>query len=309
MEFRLTTPVMLCIFKRLDTAKRVFEKIRKAKPEKLYIVADAARDDIPGEAEKVKEVREYIESHIDWPCEVKKNYAEVNMGCGRRMPSGISWVLKQEEEVIILEDDCVPDDSFFRYCQEMLDHYRDNNNIMLISGNNPIASAYEMKGDYGFTKIPFIWGWATWARAWEKYDFNLTDWPNEKNNPIWKEIFTKKAYWLYTAEFDELYKQAFDAWDYQMIYSIVLNDMLCVVPSESHVLNIGFEEESTHTKDAPEWMKQDVKPISFPIRHNDSIIRNKEFDETYMNLACNHGSVVHIKKMLGLNINKSIFER
>lgn len=309
MEYKITTPVMLCVFRRLETTKRVFEKIRKAKPSKLYIVADAARDDNPGEKEKVLEVREYIESHIDWPCVVKKNYAEVNMGCGKRMPSGISWVLQQEEEVIILEDDCVPDDSFFRYCQEMLEYFRDNDKIMLISGNNPIASAYDMKEEYGFTKIPFIWGWATWARAWKKYDFNLSDWPAEKKNPVWRDLFTKRAYWLYTAEFDALYKQDFDAWDYQLIYTIGLNDMLCVVPRESHVLNIGFEEDSTHTKDAPSWMKQDTNEVSFPIRHNDEIVRNREFDETYMKLACDHGLVVHIKKLLGLDINKSIFER
>ena len=309
MEFKLTTPVMFCIFRRMETTKMVFEKIREAKPSKLYIVSDAARDNVPGEDIKVQAVRDYVESNIDWPCEVKKNYAATNMGCGKRMPTGISWVFEHEQEAIILEDDCVPDASFFRYCQEMLEHYRDNEDIMLISGNNPIASAYNIKEAYDYTKIPFIWGWATWARAWKKYDFELSDWPRQKNNPIWKNVFTKKAYWLYTAEFDDLHKQAFDAWDYQVIYTVVINDMLCVVPAESHVLNIGFEEESTHTKDAPSWMKQDIKPVSFPIEFNDIIRRNEEFDKAYMNLACNHGGIVHIKKILGLNINKSIFER
>lgn len=309
MDYRLTTPVVFCVFSRLDTTKKVFEEIRKARPEKLYIVADAARDNRPGEKEKVENVRTYIEDNIDWPCEVKKNYAVHNMGCGKRISSGLTWVFEQEEQAIILEDDCVPEPTFFRYCQEMLNYYKDNDDVMMISGNNPMSSCYSMNKSYSFSKIPFIWGWATWRRSWEYYDFNIKSWPENRKNKIWKSVFPQKAYWVYTAEFDELYEHKFDTWDYQLMYAGILNGKLNVVPAKSHVFNIGFQEESTHTKNAPKWMKQEVCPVSFPIQHMDKVEWNKEFDREYFTKNNRHGLIVRIKKILGLNINKSIFNK
>lgn len=309
MDFKLTTPVVFCVFSRLDTTKKVFEQIRKAKPEKLYIVADSARDNKPGEKEKVETVRKYIEDNIDWPCEIKKNYAPKNMGCGRRISSGLTWVFEQEEQAIILEDDCVPDITFFRYCQEMLEYYKDNENIMMISGNNPMSTCHPVDEPYLFSKVPFIWGWATWKRAWKYYDYDITSWPEKRKDSVWKEVFPKKAYWVYTAEFDELYEHRFDTWDYQLMYAGIINNKVNLVPAESHVFNIGFQEESTHTKNAPTWMKQDVQPVEFPLKHVEKVSWNKEFDRDYFVRANKHGLTVHIKKLLGLNINKSIFDK
>lgn len=308
MDFKLTTPVVFCVFSRLDTTKKVFEQIRKARPEKLYIVADSARDNKLGEKEKVENVRKYIENNIDWPCEVEKNYAPHNMGCGRRISSGLTWVFEQEEKAIILEDDCVPDQTFFRYCQEMLDYYQDNEDIMMISGNNPMSSCYSIEEPYVFSKIPFIWGWATWRRAWKYYDFDIESWPKKRNDPVWKSVFPQSAYWVYTAEFDELHAHQFDTWDYQLMYAGILHNKVNLVPAKSHVFNIGFHEESTHTKNAPKWMVQDVQPVCFPLKHVEKVCWNREFDREYFLRANKHGLIVHIKKKLGLNINKSIFD-
>jgi len=309
MDYKLTTPVVFCVFSRLDTTKQVFEQIRNAKPAKLYIVADSARENKPGEKEKVEAVRKYIEDNIDWPCEVKKNYAPKNMGCGRRISSGLTWVFEQEEQAIILEDDCVPDPTFFRYCQEMLEYYKDNDEVMMISGNNPMSSCYPIKEPYLFSKVPFIWGWATWRRSWKYYDFDLMNWPAEFNDPIWKKVLPRKAYWVYSAEFDELYKHHFDTWDYQLMYATIKYNKVNLVPAESLVFNIGFQEESTHTKNAPKWMKQDVQPVCFPLKHVEKVYWDKEFDIEYFSKANKHGFIVHIKKILGLNINKSIFDK
>ena len=131
MSEQLKTPVVLCVFNRLDTTKKVFEKIRDARPERLYIICDAARENRPEEKEVVASVRSYIEKSVNWPCDVRKNYAESNMGCGNRISSGLTWVFSQEEQAIILEDDCVPDTTFFRYCEELLDYYRDNEEIAI----------------------------------------------------------------------------------------------------------------------------------------------------------------------------------
>ncbi len=305
-EFKLTVPVVFCVFKRLDTTQKVFERIREARPQKLYIVADSARDHVAGEAEKVEAVRCYIEQHIDWDCDVYKNYAHVNMGCGRRISSGIGWVFETEEEAIVLEDDCVPEISFFQYCQEMLAHYRDDERIMMISGNNPFASCYHSEEDYLFSKVPFIWGWATWRRAWKLYDFDLKSLPENRKNSIFKKIFPLKSYWVYMAEFETLYRHEFDTWDYQLMYAGIIYDKLNIVPTESHVFNIGFQEESTHTSKPIKWLRQEVCPVSFPIQFREEIVWDEMFDKGYFVKANKHGHIVKVKQIFGLDINKSL---
>lgn len=308
-DFILKTAVAFCVFKNLDTTKQVFERIREAKPPKLYIVADSARAHVPGEQEKVEAVRRYIEEHIDWECEVFKNYAGDNMGCGRRISSGLNWVFEQEEQAIILEDDCVPDSTFFRYCQEMLEYYKEDERIMMISGNNPYASCYHGNEDYLFSKVPFIWGWASWRRAWKLYDYDLKTLPENRKSSLFKRVLPTKAYWVYMAEYESLYRHEFDTWDYQLMYAGILHDKLNIVPCESHVFNIGFSEEATHTFRAPKWMKQEVSPVRFPIRHRGKVLWDEAFDRGYFKAANRHGLIVKIKYMLGLDVNKSVFEK
>lgn len=308
-EFVLRTAVAFCVFKNLDSTKQVFAKIREAKPPKLYIVADAARSHVAGEKEKVEAVRRYIEEHIDWKCEVFKNYAQDNMGCGRRISSGLDWVFEKEEQVIILEDDCVPDETFFRYCQEMLEYYKDDERIMMISGNNPYASCYQGDEDYLFSKVPFIWGWASWRRSWKLYDYDLKSLPENRKSPMFKRVLPTKAYWVYMAEYESLYRHEFDTWDYQLMYAGILHDKLNIAPRESHVFNIGFSQEATHTFRAPKWMKQEVHPVRFPIHFRDELKWDEDFDRSYFKAANRHGHIVKLKQMMGIDVNKSIFER
>lgn len=308
-EFVLRTAVVFCVFKNLDSTKQVFAKIREARPPKLYIVADAARGQVAGEKEKVEEVRSYVEEHIDWECEVFKSYAQDNMGCGRRISSGLDWVFEKEEQAIILEDDCVPDSTFFRYCQEMLEYYKDDERIMTISGNNPYASRYHGKEDYLFSKVPFIWGWASWRRAWQLYDYDLKSLPKNRKSHVFKRVFPLKAYWVYMAEYESLYRHEFDTWDYQLMYAGIVHDKLNIVPRESHVFNIGFSQEATHTFRAPKWMKQEVRPVRFPICHREKVQWDEAFDGGYFKAANRHGLIVKIKEMLGLDVNKSVFEK
>jgi len=308
-EFVLKTPVVFCVFRNLDSTKQVFAKIREAKPEKLYIVADAARDHVAGEKEKVRAVRVYIEEHIDWPCAVYKNYAENNMGCGKRISSGLNWVFEKEEQAIIVEDDCVPEISFFQYCQEMLEHYKDDERIMMVSGNNPYSTNYRSEEDYFFSKVLFIWGWATWRRAWKLYDFDLKSLPDNRNNPIFRRVLPRKAYWVYMAEYESLYRHEFDTWDYQLMYTTILYDKLNIVPSKNYVFNIGFHEEATHTFRAPKWMKQEISPVRFPIRYRSEVRWDEEFDRSFFTTANRHGHIVKLKQMMGIDVNKSVLER
>ena len=306
---RFDVPIVFCIFNRLDTTKKVFKKIRRVKPQKLYLISDAPRDDRPMEEERVQEVRLFVEDSIDWECEVHKNYAEKNMGCGKRLSSGISWVFETEERAIILEDDIIPDDTFFFYCEEMLEYYKDNKEILMISGNNPIEELYSTDEDYLFSKVPFIWGWATWRRAWNIYDFKISSWPQNRKNPVWKKVFPLNAYWTYTSQFDVLYSGDFnDTWSYQFMYAGIINDMLCVLPSKSHTFNIGFQEESTHTKSVPKWMSNNSSPVKFPIKHRIKAEWDRDFDKIYMTHFGQYGLTIKIKHMLGFNINKPIKE-
>lgn len=308
-EFVLKTAVAFCIFKSLDSAKQVFARIREAKPPRLYIIADGARSHVAGEKEKVEEVRNYIENHIDWDCEVFKNYAQENMGCGRRIFSGLDWVFQKEEQAIILEDDCVPDSTFFRYCQEMLEHYKDDERILTISGDNPYAGCYHSNEDYLFSKMPFLWGWASWRRVWQLYDFDLKSLPENRKNHIFRQVLPTRARWVYMAEFEAMYRHEIDAWSYPFMYMGILEDKFHVVSTEGHVANIGFHEEATHTLRMPKWMKQEACPVKFPIRYREEIRWDKEFDWGYFKTANRHGIIVRMKQILGFDVNKSVFER
>lgn len=308
-DFKLTTPVAFCTFNRLDTAMQVFEQIRIAKPSKLYLISDGPRANREGEDKLVLKVREYIESHIDWDCEVKKNYAPSNMGCGKRMSSGITWVFENEERAIILEDDCVPQQSFFKYCQEMLDRYEDNEEIMVISGNNQIAYLNTIDGDYGFSHQANIWGWASWRRVWKDYDFDIADWPDNKKNPVWRQIYTTKARWSLLAEYDTMYRHAYDTWDYQVSYQMGVRKGYCIIPRVNQVSNAGFTgEEFTHTAQMPDWMDQRSYPMEFPLKHPDKIEWTRAYDVEFSKRDFKHGLTVHIKHLLGIDVNKSIFE-
>ena len=307
--FKLDTAVAFCVFNRLETTARVLSEIRKAKPPRLYIIADGPRPDHKEDKPKVEAVRRFIEENIDWECSVYKNYSEDNLGCGRRMPSGLDWVFETEEEAIVLEDDCVPLPSFFQYCQEMLEHYRYREEILMISGNNPYSGYYDSQEDYFFTKVPFVWGWATWRRAWKLYDFDLESLPDHRRDSVFKEVFPRMSYWVYMAQFETLYKHQYDAWDYQLLYAGVLHHKLNIAPAQGLVKNIGLGEESTHTGEMPDWMNQDTSEISFPISFREEVVWDRGFDMGYFKNVNRHGLIVKMKQTLGLDINKSVFSR
>ncbi|NEP76999.1 MAG: glycosyltransferase family 2 protein, partial [Okeania sp. SIO3B3] len=174
-QFKLTIPVVLIIFNRPDTTAKVFEVIRQVKPPQLFVIADAPRLDKSGEVERCIAARKIID-RVDWQCEVLTNYSEINLGCRERVYSGLNWVFSLVESAIILEDDCVPHLTFFRFCQELLERYRDNNQVMAISGDNFQFGNNTTEHSYYFSRYPHCWGWATWRRAWKNYDNQMQLW-------------------------------------------------------------------------------------------------------------------------------------
>lgn len=242
-------PVLFLIFNRPDVTKIVFEAIRKAQPAKLYVAADGARPDKEGETEKCEAARAIIDS-VDWDCEVKKLFREKNLGCKIAVSSAIDWFFQQEEEGIILEDDCLPDQSFFGYCAELLPHYRNHEQVMHIGGANFQDGIRRGAASYYFSRYNFIWGWATWRRAWKHYNVTMNDFPKFLEDHRIARIFQDKkmqTYWLKNMEI--VYSGQRDTWDAQWSLAIWQQDGCCISPNINLVSNIGFgRDDATHTK-------------------------------------------------------------
>jgi hypothetical protein len=241
-------PILFLIFNRLDTTKQVFDIIRKTSPTTLYIASDGPRDNRESEKEKVETVRNYVLESIDWDCEVKTLFRENNLGCGRAVSESITWFFNNVEMGIILEDDCLPSMSFFPYCKELLEKYKDNEQIYHIAGNNPLTVT-EIPYSYYFARIQHCWGWASWRRAWNYYNFNIINLNNFITQNKINKIFTRnidRKYWLDIFKMMENYK-GYDIWDYQWTYYILYNDGLCINPGKNLITNIGFGSDATHT--------------------------------------------------------------
>ncbi len=281
-QFVMKTAVAMIIFNRPDTTKEVFEAIRQAKPPKLYIISDAPREGREEEKKKVAETRGYVESHIDWECEVIKNYAESNMGCKKRVASGISWLFEHEEAAIILEDDCVPKQEFFRYCQEMLEKYKDDESVYMVSGTNDLPG-YTIKGDYAFSHFASIWGWASWRRAWSKhYDIKMSEWPKVREEKKLRSLFSNALqYRLFVRDADKIHAGLVDTWDLQWVFTILNNNGVGITPKGNLIHNIGCgREDATHTKDNSREVSE-YGEFSFPITFADKVEVDKEYEKHY----------------------------
>lgn len=280
MSNNLCTPILFLTFNRLETTKIVFEAIKLVRPEKLYIASDGPRGRVSGEDLKVNEVRDFIKSSIDWECEVKTLFRDKNLGCKFAVVGAINWFFENEEMGIILEDDCLPNKSFFTFCERLLIKYENEDKIAIISGDNFNKNKIG-EGDYYLSKIPHIWGWATWRRAWDKYDINMLDFPDFKNNGEIKKIWdTSKIqnYWLYIL--NEAYNKKIDTWDYQLAFSLFLNNSFCICPNVNLVSNIGFNGDFTNTIIEDKRIANlSINDINFPLRHPVELVYLKNNDK------------------------------
>lgn len=281
----LQAPVAFFVFRRPDTTRRVFEAISKARPSRLLLIADGPRDSRPEEAEACEEVRKIV-TQVDWPCDVTTNFADRNLGCGERVISGLDWVFSLVDEAIILEDDCLPDLSFFPFCQELLDRYRGDCRIASITGTSLGVRHLKSNYSYYFSQLGGIWGWATWKSQWRRFDGRLSDWPSLKSENILSEVFDHPgavSYW--TKVFDGLYDGIGpDTWDYQWFYSRLRDNALNIVPTVNLVANIGFGADATHTFVPQPHVMPDSTAINFPLRHPKSFIPLRRVDRHVLNL-------------------------
>ena len=279
-NYKLNSPIALIIFKRPDTTKQVFEAIRQAKPSKLFVIADGPRSDRPGEAEKCAAARAVID-RVDWDCEVIKNYSEINLGCGKRVASGLDWVFEQVEEAIILEDDCLPDPSFFQFCEELLEKYRYHHRICTISAQGFAKGHHREDYSYYFSRYNHSWGWATWRRAWKFFDFEMSHWKQVYQQQILSDILQDHyAVEAWTNIFKSTYSDHINIWDYQWTLSCWLQDSLSIHPGCNLVTNIGSGIDATNTNASP-YLNLPCEPMKFPLLHPPFIIRDTKAD-TYM---------------------------
>jgi hypothetical protein len=282
----LQTPVAFFVFRRPETTRRVFDAISRARPVKLLLVADGPRRDREGEADICRQVRELV-ARIDWPCEVFKNFADFNLGCQERMISGLDWVFSLVEEAIILEDDCLPNSSFFPFCQELLERYRDDSRVASISGTNLVEKYLNSNASYFFSQLGGNWGWATWRHEWQRFDRYIRDWPSLRKEKILDEIFDQPstvAYW--TKIFDTMYQNSGpSAWDYQWLYAHLKNNGLTIIPSTNLVSNIGFGPSATHTVGVDLRFTPPVRSIKFPLKHPSCLIPLRSMDRRIQDLC------------------------
>jgi hypothetical protein len=275
-----TAPVALFFFKRPEITVKVLERIREAKPSTLLLIADGPRTDKPGEQELCDRTRELVDSMIDWSPTILKNFSDHNLGCRKRIRTGLSWVFEQVPEAIILEDDCVPDSTFFRYASELLEHYRDNPSVGAISGDNFQPQPMETPYSYYFSQFFHCYGWASWRRAWASYDDAMSKWPTLRDQGFLRERFPKLAHSQYWRElFDAVHQRLMDTWDYPWVFALWSSDMVTITPRWNLVTNIGIGEDSTHMKDFnPSYHELSCKPMLFPLLHPDAITVNQEAD-------------------------------
>jgi hypothetical protein len=279
---RFSVPILFIIFNRPETAERVFAEIRKLKPEKLYVSADGPRKNVRRDVILCRETREIIRK-IDWECDLFTKFSKNNHGCKKGVSSAINWFFQNVEEGIILEDDCLPDQSFFFFARDLLQRYRNDERIIQICGTNPLGKWELNLQSYFFSYYGSIWGWATWRRAWEKFDVKMNLWGNSRvKKDVEKVLNSKLQYFFRKRAFDLAYNEKIDAWSYAWSFARLINSGLSVVPKVNLIQNLGFGAEAIHTKSTvnpfSSLRRMDLK---FPLRHPKRIIVERNFDKKY----------------------------
>jgi hypothetical protein len=278
---QLNTAVLFLVFNRLDTTRQVFEAIKLAKPPRLYIASDGARSSRDGEDAIVQSIRDYVLTHVNWDCEVKTLFREKNLGCKYAVSGAIDWFFEHEEMGVILEDDCLPDASFFQFCQELLELYRYDQRIGIISGDNFQFGNRRNDESYYFSKYVHIWGWASWRDRWAgHYDVAMTRWPRIRDEGWLLDIVgnpREADYWENI--FGRVYRGEIDTWDYQWVFANFLGGRLNIMPNVNMISNIGFNDNATHTTVGNEMDNMTRSSLDFPLVHPLVVSRNMRADE------------------------------
>ncbi|MDZ4851321.1 MAG: glycosyltransferase family 2 protein [Pirellulaceae bacterium] len=276
-----TSPILLLVFNRPDLTATMFQEVRKARPQRLFIAADGPRVDKAGEEEKCQQTRAIFQS-IDWDCDVQRLYRDANLGCEIAVADAITWFFQKVESGIILEDDCLPDPSFFPYCDELLDRYKDSEKVGVVTGNNFQWGRKTSSSSYYFSKFPHCWGWATWRRAWKLYDYELSDKPENDAAIIGNFSFVPKEMTYWKSVFSSLRSKQLNTWDYRWVRAVWAAGLLTATPEMNLVKNIGYGEAATHTQ--KDQVVPDLMSMPFPLIHPKGIQQSMKADARVANI-------------------------
>lgn len=275
----MKTPILLMTFNRPGPTARVFDEIRKIKPKNLFISTHGPRENKPDDVPKCEEVLKIVKN-IDWPCDVKYLFRDKNLGCKLGCAGAITWFFNNVPEGIVLEDDCLPDPTFFRFCEEMLEYYRDHKNIAIISGHN-VDGTIDTPYSYIFTRYGHLWGWASWAKVWKNYDVTMKFWLDKKNQSRIKKAIDDRTRWNYSRlMYENTFSGKKDTWDYQWESNRLLNGLISILPKENMIENLGFGPDATHTKALKSDLILSRRQTIFSLIHNPGpIIPNETYDK------------------------------
>lgn len=318
-------PVVLILFKRKDTVLQILNVIRKVAPQKIYLLSDQGRDN--EEIKIVQDVRRAVEEAIDWDCEVVKNYADVNRGVHANIGMGARWVFEYEEHAIFLEDDNLPEETFFMYCKELLDQYKDDERILWVCGTNYLGE-YQPQNDvsYMFTQHLLPCGWASWANKFNQfYDYNLNFADDEFIMEEIRHSYNDQRLYKQQCEsilMEKIRKDSdirFGSWDYHMLLSIRANHLLGISPVKNQIKNIGVDEFSIHGGNSmtkimtKRFCGMSSYPLQFPIKHPKTVLIDYNYEKKISNIILmpfrsrfKVGIVNIIKKMFGVSKLESI---
>lgn len=279
------TPVALVFFARPDVLKLSFEAIRKAKPKILFLIQDGARINNKDDVTKIEDCRQIVSS-IDWDCQVYKNYSEENLGCGVRVFSGVSWAFQYADRLIIIEDDCVPSIGFFQFCEEILERYKNDQRVDMISGMNHLEEYDKTPYDYFFTMAGSIAGWATWKRAWSTIDFNMNYKEDKDAERLITNLYGKDLYKRIKTMSSKLERgERVTSWSLQRGMNMYLNSGLIIVPKKNLMTNIGITENSANSPSSMRLIPRSLRKLyclrtydlNFPLKHPKYIINDVEY--------------------------------
>lgn len=266
--YAVDSSVLLIAFNRPEETSTVISRLREVKPKTIYFAVDGPRIDRPEDKDLVT-MTQALKSQFDWDCSLSTRFSEINLGCGVGVSSAISWALESEDSVIILEDDIVPEISFFKYCDELLGLYKDDDDVFAVSGCN--FAPRELLPDsesYRFSSIPHVWGWAVWKRSWDTYSFDISDWRQdlpirELHKSLGRSIL---ATFMWSRIFNLMAANKIDTWDYQLCYAVLKSKSKVATANVNTVTNIGIGKNATHTALAPNYVLN-AEEINYPLCH------------------------------------------
>lgn len=280
-------PILLIVFNRPDKVERLLAALAEIKPPRIYVAADGPRIGHPTDAGRSTATRALFDN-LSWDCEIITHFQEQNLGCKRGVSTAISWFFTQVEAGIILEDDCVPAPTFISYASNLLEIYKNNEQIMHITGTTFLTKDPELTDSYFFSKLPLIWGWATWRRAWKRYDINVLEIGSLREKLFANQAFKNRAHSQFWVDLcTHIHTKNIDTWDAQWAYTVLYNSGITITPAYNLIHNIGFDADATHTTE----ISSTALPISDQayelntLRHPDNMTVNKELDSKIMETA------------------------